>query len=282
MENKYDIFISYKREDKEIVFKLKDYIEKNVGVNCWIDLDGIESDAQFVNVIMNAIDKSAIFLFMYSHSHSIIVDYETDWTVREINYAQSLKKRIVFINIDASPLTNYFIFMFPTKQQVDATSEDAKNKLCKDLKKWLIIENSEIMSEMVAKPSLNKKKSSDIIADWLQKNNTMSGQNELITALFTISLANQLKTSLEKMKGRGDPSLKQENYRICEHEWHQVISNCKKDGQVDVLESDMIVEALDLEKLFDALLDKHVSVKVFEQVDTCRTIGDLEKLLVDK
>lgn len=140
----YDIFISYKRDDKERVFAIKDYIEKSVGVKCWIDLNGIESDAQFVNVIMNAIDKSTVFLFMYSHTHSIIEDYETDWTVREINYAQSLKKRIVFINIDGSPLTKYFIFMFPQKQQVDATSESAKEKLCKDLKKWLNIKEPEV------------------------------------------------------------------------------------------------------------------------------------------
>jgi len=118
MKSKNDVFISYKRNDKERIFAIKDYIEKNVGVKCWIDLNGIESDAQFVNVIMNAIDKSTVFLFMYSHTHSIIEDYETDWTVREINYAQSLKKRIVFINIDGSPLTKYFIFMIPQKQSL--------------------------------------------------------------------------------------------------------------------------------------------------------------------
>jgi formylglycine-generating enzyme required for sulfatase activity len=86
---------------------------------------------------------------MYSHAHSIIEDYETDWTVREINYAQSLKKRIVFINIDGSPFTKYFIFMFPQKQQVDATSENAKNKLCRDLKTWLKIENPVVKPNMV-------------------------------------------------------------------------------------------------------------------------------------
>ena len=105
------IFISYKRVDKKTVYPIRDYIEKNVGESCWIDLDGIESDAQFVNVIMNAIDNASIFLFMYSHAHSIIKDYSTDWTVRELNYAQASKKRIVFINIDKYPLSKYFLFM---------------------------------------------------------------------------------------------------------------------------------------------------------------------------
>lgn len=37
------IFISYKRSDKDKVFKLKDQIESSLGEKCWIDLDGIES-----------------------------------------------------------------------------------------------------------------------------------------------------------------------------------------------------------------------------------------------
>jgi TPR repeat protein len=138
---KYDIFISYKRKDKEKVFAFKDYIEKKVGARCWIDLDGIESDAQFASVIIKAINDAQVFLFMYSRSHAELVDLDTDWTIREINYAQKRKKRIVFVNIDATPLTDWFELMFGTKQQVDATSVIAKEKLCKDLIQWLKINN---------------------------------------------------------------------------------------------------------------------------------------------
>lgn len=52
----YDIFISYKRNDKEKVFPIKDFIERNTGMKCWIDMDGIESDAQFADVIIKAIN----------------------------------------------------------------------------------------------------------------------------------------------------------------------------------------------------------------------------------
>ena len=45
------IFISYKRVDKDKVFRIKDQIESTIGEKCWIDIDGIESDAQFANVI---------------------------------------------------------------------------------------------------------------------------------------------------------------------------------------------------------------------------------------
>jgi len=131
------IFISYKRVDKERVFKLKEIIERETKEKCWIDLDGIESDEQFGYVIANAIEKAEVFLFMYSHAHSIITDFDKDWTIREINYAQNEKKRIVFVNMDGTPLTKWFNLVFGLKQQVDARSGDAVKKLLQDLKKWL-------------------------------------------------------------------------------------------------------------------------------------------------
>lgn len=136
-ETDYKIFISYKRIDKDKVFKIKDIIEDSTMQKCWIDLDGIESDAQFATVIINAINNAEVFLFMYSHSHSQIENYDTDWTVREINFAQKKGKRIVFVNIDGAGLTDWFELMFGTKQQIDASSNTQMDKLCKDLRFWL-------------------------------------------------------------------------------------------------------------------------------------------------
>ena len=147
------IFISYKRVDKERVFKLKDLIELETQEKCWIDLDGIESDDQFGFVIANAIEKADVFLFMYSYAHSQIVDYENDWTIREINYAQQEKKRIVFVNLDQTPLTKWFKLVFGLKQQVDATSREEIMKLLRDLNKWLS-EGTQIEDKMI---SINKK-----------------------------------------------------------------------------------------------------------------------------
>ena len=63
----HKIFISYSRADYDKVMILKKEIEHLIGVgSCWVDLTGIESDQQFVDVIIDAIDKSDIFLFMYS------------------------------------------------------------------------------------------------------------------------------------------------------------------------------------------------------------------------
>ena len=137
------VFISYKRVDKDRVFAIKDFIERGLGGDvdgknyCWIDLEGIESDAQFANVIIRAINRADIFLFMYSSAHSEIVNFEKDWTVREINFAEKKDKRIVFVNIDGSALSDWFELLFGTKQQVDGTDEGALGRLCNDMRKWL-------------------------------------------------------------------------------------------------------------------------------------------------
>ena len=94
------IFISYKRINKERVLRLKEQIDNALHEDCWIDTDGIESDAQFINVIISAINRSDIVLFMYSHAHTLIKDYSKDWTIRELNFAQTKNKRIIFLNID--------------------------------------------------------------------------------------------------------------------------------------------------------------------------------------
>lgn len=138
-KNLSQIFISYKRDDLDMVWSIKNIIEKHTGENCWIDLDGIESDAQFANVIIKAINQAKVFLFMYSSKHTEIEDYENDWTIREINFAQKKKKRIVFVNIDGSKLTDWFELIFGTKQQINAKSSKAMKKLCSDIQKWLSV-----------------------------------------------------------------------------------------------------------------------------------------------
>ncbi len=140
MENK-KIFISYKRKDIDRVVKIKEEIEREVVTPCWFDLDGIETDAQFVKVIMKAIKECEIFLFMYSKRHSEITDFDNDWTAKEINFAQKKNKRIIFVNIDSTPLSDYFEFSFGLKQQVDYNDPRYRNRLYEDLRKWCGTEN---------------------------------------------------------------------------------------------------------------------------------------------
>ena len=136
-EKKERIFISYKRVDKERVFVIKDGIKKATGEDCWIDLDGIESNAQFVAKIVSAIDECDVFLFMRSKEHNNITNLETDWTIREVNYALEEHKNIVIVNLDKTPMPKWFKFMFPNKQEIDATDPEKIDRLYKDLCGWL-------------------------------------------------------------------------------------------------------------------------------------------------
>ena len=131
------IFISYKRVDKERVFAIKDGIEQATGEKCWIDLDGIESNAQFAAKIVGAIDACEVFLFMRSKEHNKITNLETDWTIREVNYALEEHKNIVFVNLDNTPMPKWFKFMFPNKQEIDATDPAKLTRLNNDLCEWL-------------------------------------------------------------------------------------------------------------------------------------------------
>lgn len=162
----YPIFISYKRDDKEKVDRIKTFIEEETGLKCWIDMDGIESDAQFANVIIKAINECTVFLFMYSISHTYIKDYDNDWTIREINFAQTKEKRIVFINIDGSKLTDWFELIFGTKQHVDAKSSVAMKHLTDDIKKWIETERGRQMkAPEIELDKLKKSKSKKIVWD---------------------------------------------------------------------------------------------------------------------
>ena len=136
-QEKERIFISYKRVDKDRVFAIKDGIEQAIGEKCWIDLDGIESNAQFAAKIMTAINQCDVFLFMRSKEHNKIVDLETDWTYRELNYALAKGKNIVFVNLDNSPMPDWVTFIFPHKQEVASTDLDKLARLNKDLCEWL-------------------------------------------------------------------------------------------------------------------------------------------------
>ena len=130
------IFISYKRTDRDKVFPLVKSIENELGCKCWVDLDGIESSMQFASVICRAIDKAEVVLFMHSAVH-LSIDYENDWTVKELNYAQQKSKRVVLVRLDGAPLDNIFLMNYGSKNNIDSRDPLQFEKLLNDLRSWL-------------------------------------------------------------------------------------------------------------------------------------------------
>ncbi len=103
---KYDVFISYSREDylknnqpdeNSVVAKvLKTFDE--AGITYWIDKECIYSGNEFAEVISNAIEDSRVFLFI-----STVNSNASKWTAREIASAEDIQHPIVPFRVDRTP-----------------------------------------------------------------------------------------------------------------------------------------------------------------------------------
>ncbi len=125
------IFISYSRRDKDKVFAICEDIEKIASAKCWIDLNGIESDQQFVDVILNAIKSTECFVFMYSPNSA-----KSEWTKKELNFAAKKGKKIVFVNLDGGVLEDWFEFHYGEHDIIDINIKEQKDKFLHNLKEW--------------------------------------------------------------------------------------------------------------------------------------------------
>lgn len=148
----FSIFISYKRSDHDLVRRYIREIEAETGAECWFDLAKIETSEQFATVICNAIDQADVFLFMHSASH-VGIDFQSDWTIRELNYAMAKKKRIVLVKMDDTPLENMFLMLFGGTNNIQITDPLQKQKLFSDLRYW-----AAGSSKIPESPSLTTKK----------------------------------------------------------------------------------------------------------------------------
>lgn len=133
-----DIFISYSRQDKTLVHPFVEQISKAVGRDCWIDLKGIEIGEEFEDVIIQAIDKCHVVLFMLSDSSLM-----SSWTKREVYYAEGEGKRIVPILVDGDKLRGWFKFHFGNVNYINIRSEEHKEKLIRNLRSWLGVDGNQ-------------------------------------------------------------------------------------------------------------------------------------------
>ena len=101
-------------------------------IKCWIDLDGIETGSQFEDKIISAIDNCKIVLFMLSDN-----SLKSEWTKREVYYAEGEKKKIVPVVFDKRGLRGWFKFHFGNLDYVDANKQEHVLKLINNLKTWL-------------------------------------------------------------------------------------------------------------------------------------------------
>ena len=128
----YDIFISYSRKDIEKVKTIKADIESETSADCWMDLDGIESGEQFEKVIISAINRSSIFIFMLSQN-----SIKSEWTLDELDFAKRKGKRLVIVAIENVVMSDIFYFRYHKYDQIDWNCPSLREKLLRDIRKWL-------------------------------------------------------------------------------------------------------------------------------------------------
>jgi len=133
-----EVFISYSRIDKSLVLAIKAELEKNLGVQCWMDLNNIESgNPAFDNAIVKGIEECRVFLFMLSvHSQ------KSDWAINEMELALKISKETngkvkpVMVNIDGCELSHQFFLRYNRMDIILWNNIDQKAKLLRDIRRW--------------------------------------------------------------------------------------------------------------------------------------------------
>ena len=125
---KSDVFISYSREDYDIVESIKNQIDSNCGTECWMDVKGgIESGSRRYDYdIINGINKCSVFLFMLS-----VESQQSDNAIGELDVAtdKKKKKRVIIINIDNCDLTDIFRLHYGRADIIDWNNLIQRQKL---------------------------------------------------------------------------------------------------------------------------------------------------------
>ena len=92
-----DIFISYSRKDSDIVKQIYEWLEK-AGYKCWLDIEGMFSGISYKKVIVDAIKRSKVLLFMSSENSN-----KSRNVVSEVSIAMEYSKKIIPVRLDMSP-----------------------------------------------------------------------------------------------------------------------------------------------------------------------------------
>ena len=89
-----DIFISYSRKDSELVKAIYEWLER-AGYKCWLDVDGMFSGVSYKKVIVDAIKRSKVLLFMSSENSN-----KSRNVVSEVSIAVEYGKKIIPVRLD--------------------------------------------------------------------------------------------------------------------------------------------------------------------------------------
>ena len=154
-----EIFISYSRHDIDKVKLIKDELEDTLHVECWMDLEGIESShPNFVKAIVSGIVECKVFIFMLSK-----YSQTSNYALGEIDLAKNENKEIVFVNIDDCSLTREFRLVYGRSNILRWNNKSEHNKILRDLSRWL--RREDLTVEPLSEPQRTTPKTEEPQAD---------------------------------------------------------------------------------------------------------------------
>lgn len=127
-EMKHKVFISYSRQDNDVVNGIKTMLDK-CGIPCWIDKEGIYSGLNYKEVIVDAIEVAEVIIFMSSANSNKSIN-----VIREMGYAVKNNKTIIPVMLDDAPFAKSICLDIGDIDQIDYKNpESAQKKLVASL-----------------------------------------------------------------------------------------------------------------------------------------------------
>lgn len=137
----YDVFISYSREDTNVVAEFIHRFEEE-GLRVWVDLDGVESGDAFKRVIVKAIRNSSIVIFFSSASSNA-----SEWTPKEIGVAIHFGKKVIPVKLDHTKYNDEIAFDLLGLDYIDYTNSANQKRNLEKLLNTLNKHSQESKSE---------------------------------------------------------------------------------------------------------------------------------------
>lgn len=116
-----DIFISYSKHDKDLVFSICNYLEKN-GLTCWIAPRNIPPGTEYAAEIIKGIEGCKLFLLMYSDTAN-----QSQHVLREVGRAVHRNVPIIAYRITKAKPTKSMEYFLETIQWLDAPYKDCSS-----------------------------------------------------------------------------------------------------------------------------------------------------------
>lgn len=104
---------------------------------------------------------------MYSKTHKKVIDFEKDWTYKEIDFANNKGKRIVIINLDNIELVDDLSIDYRYVNQIYPNKEGDLEKFIREIRSWLHLPDKD--PDPIPDPKLKQEGNSNIFADFWSK-----------------------------------------------------------------------------------------------------------------